>query len=107
MWVNWVHGVIDRKTYLLLLLATLNDTCGGNSRNHFGKYVVAMNKITQKDNGIFAYRSRIGSICPNYSNNTRVEKWKPYYDCPPTHGEPTLCSRNPCGTLAQKSQKDL
>ncbi|MFP2996435.1 Sec-dependent nitrous-oxide reductase [Spongiivirga sp. MCCC 1A20706] len=73
---------------------------GGNSRKPFGKYVVAMNKIT---------KDRYLPTGPEMEHSAQIydisgEKMELIYDFP-THGEPHYAAGCPAELLAPKSKK--
>ncbi|BFP40222.1 Sec-dependent nitrous-oxide reductase [Flavobacteriaceae bacterium GF1] len=73
---------------------------GGNSRKPFGKYVVAMNKIT---------KDRYLPTGPEMEHSAQIydisgEKMELIYDFP-THGEPHYAAGCPAELLASKSKK--
>jgi len=73
---------------------------GGNSRKPFGKYVVAMNKIT---------KDRYLPTGPEMEHSAQIydisgEKMELLYDFP-THGEPHYAAGCPAELLAPKSKK--
>ncbi len=73
---------------------------GGNSRKPFGKYVVAMNKIT---------KDRYLPTGPELEHSAQIydisgEKMELLYDFP-THGEPHYAAGCPAELLASKSKK--
>jgi nitrous-oxide reductase len=99
--VKWKVGtweVIDRKpTYYSVGHLMIP---GGNSRKPFGKYVVAMNKIT---------KDRYLPTGPEMEHSAQIydisgEKMELIYDFP-THGEPHYAAGCPAELLAPKSQK--
>ena len=99
--VKWKVGtweVIDRKpTYYSVGHLMIP---GGNSRKPFGKYVVAMNKIT---------KDRYLPTGPEMEHSAQLydisgEKMELLYDFP-THGEPHYAAGCPAELLAPKSQK--
>ncbi|MEN8789868.1 MAG: Sec-dependent nitrous-oxide reductase [Flavobacteriaceae bacterium] len=99
--VKWNVGsweVIDRKpTYYSVGHLMIP---GGNSRKPFGKYVVAMNKIT---------KDRYLPTGPEMEHSAQIydisgEKMELLYDFP-THGEPHYAAGCPAELLASKSQK--
>jgi nitrous-oxide reductase len=99
--VKWKVGtweVVDRKpTYYSVGHLMIP---GGNSRKPFGKYVVAMNKIT---------KDRYLPTGPEMEHSAQIydisgEKMELIYDFP-THGEPHYAAGCPAELLASKSQK--
>ena len=99
--VKWKVGtweVIDRKpTYYSVGHLMIP---GGNSRKPFGKYVVAMNKIT---------KDRYLPTGPEMEHSAQLydisgDKMELIYDFP-THGEPHYAAGIPAELLASKSQK--
>ena len=99
--VKWKVGtweVIDRKpTYYSVGHLMIP---GGNSRKPFGKYVVAMNKIT---------KDRYLPTGPEMEHSAQLydisgEKMELLYDFP-THGEPHYAAGCPASLLAPKSKK--
>ncbi len=99
--VKWKVGtweVIDRKpTYYSVGHLMIP---GGNSRKPFGKYVVAMNKIT---------KDRYLPTGPELEHSAQLyditgEKMELIYDFP-THGEPHYAAGIPASILKDKSQK--
>ncbi|MGB5665816.1 MAG: Sec-dependent nitrous-oxide reductase [Maribacter sp.] len=99
--VKWKVGtweVIDRKpTYYSVGHLMIP---GGNSRKPFGKYVVAMNKIT---------KDRYLPTGPEMEHSAQLydisgDKMELLYDFP-THGEPHYAAGCPAELLAPKSQK--
>jgi len=99
--VKWKLGtweVIDRKpTYYSVGHLMIP---GGNSRKPFGKYVVAMNKIT---------KDRYLPTGPEMEHSAQIydisgDKMELIYDFP-THGEPHYAAGIPADILAPKSQK--
>lgn len=99
--VKWKLGtweVIDRKpTYYSVGHLMIP---GGNSRKPFGKYVVAMNKIT---------KDRYLPTGPEMEHSAQIydisgEKMELIYDFP-THGEPHYAAGCPAELLAPKSKK--
>ncbi|MEB2786233.1 Sec-dependent nitrous-oxide reductase [Algoriphagus persicinus] len=99
--VKWKLGtweVIDRKpTYYSVGHLMIP---GGNSRKPFGKYVVAMNKIT---------KDRYLPTGPEMEHSAQIyditgEKMELIYDFP-THGEPHYAAGIPASLIAPKSQK--
>ena len=99
--VKWKVGtweVIDRKpTYYSVGHLMIP---GGNSRKPFGKYVVAMNKIT---------KDRYLPTGPEMEHSAQLydisgEKMELLYDFP-THGEPHYAAGCPAELLASKSKK--
>ena len=99
--VKWNVGsweVIDRKpTYYSVGHLMIP---GGNSRKPFGKYVVAMNKIT---------KDRYLPTGPEMEHSAQIydisgEKMELIYDFP-THGEPHYAAGCPAELLAPKSKK--
>lgn len=99
--VKWELGsweVIDRKpTYYSVGHLMIP---GGNSRKPFGKYVVAMNKIT---------KDRYLPTGPEMEHSAQIydisgDKMELIYDFP-THGEPHYAAGCPAELLASNSQK--
>ncbi len=99
--VKWKVGtweVIDRKpTYYSVGHLMIP---GGNSRKPFGKYVVAMNKIT---------KDRYLPTGPEMEHSAQIydisgEKMELIYDFP-THGEPHYAAGCPAELLASNSKK--
>ncbi|NDV45288.1 Sec-dependent nitrous-oxide reductase [Muricauda sp. 40Bstr401] len=99
--VKWQLGtweVIDRKpTYYSVGHLMIP---GGNSRKPFGKYVVAMNKIT---------KDRYLPTGPEMEHSAQIydisgDKMELIYDFP-THGEPHYAAGCPAELLAPRSQK--
>ncbi|RTE52760.1 Sec-dependent nitrous-oxide reductase [Arenibacter aquaticus] len=99
--VKWKLGtweVIDRKpTYYSVGHLMIP---GGNSRKPFGKYVVALNKIT---------KDRYLPVGPEMEHSAQIydisgEKMELLYDFP-THGEPHYAAGIPAELLAPKSTK--
>ena len=99
--VKWNVGtweVIDRKpTYYSVGHLMIP---GGNSRKPFGKYVVAMNKIT---------KDRYLPTGPEMEHSAQIydisgEKMELIYDFP-THGEPHYAAGCPAELLTERSQK--
>ena len=99
--VKWQVGsweVIDRKpTYYSVGHLMIP---GGNSRKPFGKYVVAMNKIT---------KDRYLPTGPEMEHSAQIydisgEKMELIYDFP-THGEPHYAAGCPAELLASNSKK--
>ncbi|MCW5518587.1 Sec-dependent nitrous-oxide reductase [Aureitalea sp. L0-47] len=99
--VKWELGtweVIDRKpTYYSVGHLMIP---GGNSRKPFGKYVVAMNKIT---------KDRYLPTGPEMEHSAQIydisgDKMQLIYDFP-THGEPHYAAGCPAELLASNSQK--
>lgn len=99
--VKWKLGtweVIDRKpTYYSVGHLMIP---GGNSRKPFGKYVVALNKIT---------KDRYLPVGPEMEHSAQIydisgEKMELLYDFP-THGEPHYAAGIPAELLAPKSKK--
>ena len=99
--VKWNVGsweVIDRKpTYYSVGHLMIP---GGNSRKPFGKYVVAMNKIT---------KDRYLPTGPEMEHSAQIydisgDKMELIYDFP-THGEPHYAAGCPAELLASRSQK--
>ena len=99
--VKWKLGtweVIDRKpTYYSVGHLMIP---GGNSAKPFGKYVVAMNKIT---------KDRYLPTGPEMEHSAQIydisgEKMELLYDFP-THGEPHYAAGCPASLLAPKSKK--
>ena len=73
---------------------------GGNSRKPFGKYAVALNKIT---------KDRYLPVGPEMEHSAQIydisgEKMELLYDFP-THGEPHYAAGIPASILAPKSKK--
>ncbi|SMC54439.1 Sec-dependent nitrous-oxide reductase [Cellulophaga tyrosinoxydans] len=99
--VKWKLGtweVIDRKPTFYSVGHLMIP--GGNSRKPFGKYVVAMNKIT---------KDRYLPTGPEMEHSAQLyditgEKMELIYDFP-THGEPHYAAGIPAEILAPKSQK--
>tara|TARA_R110002124_G_scaffold87407_1_gene225026 strand:+ start:47488 stop:49449 length:1962 start_codon:yes stop_codon:yes gene_type:complete len=99
--VKWKLGsweVIDRKPTFYSVGHLMIP--GGNSRKPFGKYVVAMNKIT---------KDRYLPTGPEMEHSAQIyditgEKMELIYDFP-THGEPHYAAGIPASILAPKSQK--
>ncbi len=99
--VKWKLGsweVIDRKPTFYSVGHLMIP--GGNSRKPFGKYVVAMNKIT---------KDRYLPTGPEMEHSAQLydisgEKMELLYDFP-THGEPHYAAGIPASILAPKSQK--
>ncbi|SDL49153.1 Sec-dependent nitrous-oxide reductase [Kriegella aquimaris] len=98
MWKLGTWEVIDRKpTYYSVGHLMIP---GGNSRKPFGKYVVAMNKIT---------KDRYLPTGPELEHSAQLydisgDKMELIYDFP-THGEPHYAAGIPAELLAPKSQK--
>lgn len=98
MWKLGTWEVIDRKpTYYSVGHLMIP---GGNSRKPFGKYVVAMNKIT---------KDRYLPTGPELEHSAQLydisgDKMELIYDFP-THGEPHYAAGIPAEILAPKSQK--
>ena len=98
MWKLGTWEVIDRKpTYYSVGHLMIP---GGNSRKPFGKYVVAMNKIT---------KDRYLPTGPELEHSAQLYdisggKMELIYDFP-THGEPHYAAGIPAEILAPKSQK--
>jgi len=98
MWKLGTWEVIDRKpTYYSVGHLMIP---GGNSRKPFGKYVVAMNKIT---------KDRYLPTGPELEHSAQLYdisggKMELIYDFP-THGEPHYAAGIPAELLAPKSQK--
>jgi nitrous-oxide reductase len=99
--VKWKLGtweVIDRKpTYYSVGHLMIP---GGNSRKPFGKYVVALNKIT---------KDRYLPVGPEMEHSAQIydisgEKMELLYDFP-THGEPHYAAGIPADILAPKTKK--
>ncbi|WP_432410067.1 Sec-dependent nitrous-oxide reductase [Rasiella sp. SM2506] len=99
--VKWKLGtweVIDRKpTYYSVGHLMIP---GGNSRKPFGKYVVALNKIT---------KDRYLPVGPEMEHSAQIydisgEKMELLYDFP-THGEPHYAAGIPAELLASKAKK--
>ncbi|GGH44858.1 nitrous oxide reductase [Mangrovimonas yunxiaonensis] len=99
--VKWKLGsweVIDRKpTYYSVGHLMIP---GGNSRKPFGKYVVAMNKIT---------KDRYLPTGPELEHSAQLydisgEKMELLYDFP-THGEPHYAAAIPASIIKDKTQK--
>ena len=99
--VKWKVGtweVVDRKpTYYSVGHLMIP---GGNSRKPFGKYVVAMNKIT---------KDRYLPTGPEMEHSAQIydisgEKMELIYDFP-THGEPHYAAGCPAELLASNSKK--
>jgi len=99
--VKWKLGsweVIDRKpTYYSVGHLMIP---GGNSRKPFGKYVVALNKIT---------KDRYLPVGPEMEHSAQIydisgEKMELLYDFP-THGEPHYAAGIPAELLAPKAKK--
>ncbi|WP_299210191.1 Sec-dependent nitrous-oxide reductase [uncultured Dokdonia sp.] len=99
--VKWKLGtweVIDRKpTYYSVGHIMVP---GGNSRKPFGKYAVALNKIT---------KDRYLPVGPEMEHSAQIydisgEKMELLYDFP-THGEPHYAAGIPASILAPKSKK--
>lgn len=99
--VKWKVGtweVIDRKpTYYSVGHLMIP---GGNSRKPFGKYVVAMNKIT---------KDRYLPTGPELEHSAQLyditgDKMELIYDFP-THGEPHYAAAIPADLIKDKSQK--
>ena len=99
--VKWKVGtweVIDRKQTFYSVGHLMIP--GGNSRKPFGKYVVAMNKIT---------KDRYLPTGPELEHSAQLyditgEKMELIYDFP-THGEPHYAAGIPASILKDKSQK--
>lgn len=99
--VKWKLGsweVIDRKPTFYSVGHLMIP--GGNSRKPFGKYVVALNKIT---------KDRYLPTGPEMEHSAQLydisgEKMELIYDFP-THGEPHYAAGIPASILAPKSQK--
>jgi nitrous-oxide reductase len=99
--VKWKLGtweVIDRKPTFYSVGHLMIP--GGNSRKPFGKYVVAMNKIT---------KDRYLPTGPEMEHSAQIydisgEKMELLYDFP-THGEPHYAAGIPASILAPKSRK--
>ncbi|MFX0555283.1 Sec-dependent nitrous-oxide reductase [Maribacter sp. CXY002] len=99
--VKWKLGtweVIDRKPTFYSVGHLMIP--GGNSRKPFGKYVVAMNKIT---------KDRYLPTGPEMEHSAQIydisgEKMELLYDFP-THGEPHYAAGIPAELLAPKSKK--
>ncbi|CAZ96392.1 Sec-dependent nitrous-oxide reductase [Zobellia galactanivorans] len=98
MWKLGTWEVIDRKpTYYSVGHLMIP---GGNSRKPFGKYVVAMNKIT---------KDRYLPTGPELEHSAQIydisgDKMELIYDFP-THGEPHYAAGIPAELLAPKSKK--
>jgi nitrous-oxide reductase len=98
MWKLGTWEVVDRKpTYYSVGHLMIP---GGNSRKPFGKYVVAMNKIT---------KDRYLPTGPELEHSAQLYdisggKMELIYDFP-THGEPHYAAGIPAEILAPKSQK--
>lgn len=99
--VKWKLGsweVIDRKpTYYSVGHLMIP---GGNSRKPFGKYVVALNKIT---------KDRYLPVGPEMEHSAQIydisgEKMELLYDFP-THGEPHYAAGCPADLLKSKAKK--
>ncbi|WP_194765688.1 Sec-dependent nitrous-oxide reductase [Tamlana sp. I1] len=99
--VKWKLGtweVLDRKpTYYSVGHLMIP---GGNSRKPFGKYVVALNKIT---------KDRYLPTGPEMEHSAQIydisgDKMELIYDFP-THGEPHYAAGIPASILAPKSKK--
>ncbi|WP_422858467.1 Sec-dependent nitrous-oxide reductase [Flagellimonas sp. S174] len=99
--VKWRLGtwdVVDRKPTFYSVGHLMIP--GGNSRKPFGKYVVAMNKIT---------KDRYLPTGPEMEHSAQIydisgEKMELIYDFP-THGEPHYAAGCPAELLAPKSKK--
>ncbi|MCK0131523.1 Sec-dependent nitrous-oxide reductase [Flavobacteriaceae bacterium F08102] len=99
--VKWKIGtweVIDRKPTFYSVGHLMIP--GGNSRKPFGKYVVAMNKIT---------KDRYLPTGPELEHSAQLyditgEKMELIYDFP-THGEPHYAAAIPADMIRDKSQK--
>lgn len=99
--VKWKLGtweVIDRKPTFYSVGHLMIP--GGNSRKPFGKYVVALNKIT---------KDRYLPTGPEMEHSAQLydisgEKMELLYDFP-THGEPHYAAGIPASLLAPKSKK--
>jgi nitrous-oxide reductase len=99
--VKWKLGtweVIDRKPTFYSVGHLMIP--GGNSRKPFGKYVVALNKIT---------KDRYLPTGPEMEHSAQIydisgEKMELLYDFP-THGEPHYAAGIPASLLAPKSKK--
>jgi len=99
--VKWKLGtweVIDRKPTFYSVGHLMIP--GGNSRKPFGKYVVALNKIT---------KDRYLPTGPEMEHSAQIydisgEKMELLYDFP-THGEPHDAAGIPASILAPKSKK--
>lgn len=99
--VKWKVGtweVIDRKPTFYSVGHLMIP--GGNSRKPFGKYVVAMNKIT---------KDRYLPTGPELEHSAQLydisgDKMELIYDFP-THGEPHYAAGCPADLLAPKSKK--
>ena len=99
--VKWKLGtweVIDRKPTFYSVGHLMIP--GGNSRKPFGKYVVALNKIT---------KDRYLPTGPEMEHSAQIydisgEKMELLYDFP-THGEPHYAAGIPASILAPKSKK--
>ena len=98
MWKLGTWEVIDRKpTYYSVGHLMIP---GGNSRKPFGKYVVAMNKIT---------KDRYLPTGPELEHSAQLydisgDKMELIYDFP-THGEPHYAAGIPADMIAPKSKK--
>ncbi|SIS80761.1 nitrous oxide reductase apoprotein [Zobellia uliginosa] len=98
MWKLGTWEVVDRKpTYYSVGHLMIP---GGNSRKPFGKYVVAMNKIT---------KDRYLPTGPELEHSAQIydisgDKMELIYDFP-THGEPHYAAGIPAELLAPKSKK--
>ncbi|MBD0778417.1 Sec-dependent nitrous-oxide reductase [Maribacter sp. ANRC-HE7] len=98
MWKLGTWEVVDRKpTYYSVGHLMIP---GGNSRKPFGKYVVAMNKIT---------KDRYLPTGPELEHSAQLydisgDKMELIYDFP-THGEPHYAAGIPAELIAPKSQK--
>ena len=99
--VKWKLGtweVIDRKpTYYSVGHIMIP---GGNSRKPFGKYAIALNKIT---------KDRYLPVGPEMEHSAQIydisgEKMELLYDFP-THGEPHYAAGIPASILAPKAKK--
>lgn len=98
MWKLGTWEVIDRKPTFYSVGHLMIP--GGNSRKPFGKYVVAMNKIT---------KDRYLPTGPELEHSAQLydisgDKMELIYDFP-THGEPHYAAAIPAEILAPKSQK--
>ena len=99
--VKWKLGtweVVDRKPTFYSVGHLMIP--GGNSRKPFGKYVVALNKIT---------KDRYLPTGPEMEHSAQIydisgEKMELIYDFP-THGEPHYAAGCPAELLAPKSKK--
>ncbi|WP_047247010.1 Sec-dependent nitrous-oxide reductase [Maribacter thermophilus] len=98
MWKLGTWEVIDRKPTFYSVGHLMIP--GGNSKKPFGKYVVAMNKIT---------KDRYLPTGPELEHSAQLydisgDKMELIYDFP-THGEPHYAAGIPASLLAPKSQK--